>query len=173
MFVWQFLIDYWQNYVKYIWLIFSFCQSLRNTHTWGILNILNILLSSSIVPWLMLESTADISENFLSAFSSGGASCIAARKVYSYPMEILKSTNNCSKGPADLNIYTAANNSKCLKFYPWQQLNFASLQRCLRRFYGYTNNIKLMFGILRGRNRNSMNICKYTMIKCSIHFSES
>ena len=49
----------------------------------------------------------------------------------------LKSTNNCSKAGAYLNIYRVANSSICQKFYPSQQLNdnWTSLQRCLSRLY--------------------------------------
>ena len=178
-------IDYWQYFRKYIWLMFSFCQNQWNTYRWDILNIQNILLSSSIVPWLMLESRADISENF-----QRRRRIALVQEHCHIHMEIPRSNPPTIVQKAlHIWIYIRLQIVQYVKSF-WtarRQQNFASLCNVAwedfiyQTFYSHTNNIKLMFGILRSRSRNRINICKYMsynmsynmVIKCLKKFSES
>ena len=138
------------------WYIQFLSKPMKHLHMRYSEYIQNILLSSPIVPWLMLESTADLSETFyqqhrrrhLALLQENCHIHIWRSSAQNIHMEILsskhsngdprlKSTNNCSKAGAYLNIYRVANSSICQKFYPSQQLNdnWTSLQRCLSRLY--------------------------------------
>ena len=159
------------------WYIQFLSKPMKHLHMRYSEFIQNILLSSPIVPWLMLESTADLSETFIYQQHRRRHLAMVQENCHIH-MEILswkhsngdpwlKSTNNCSKAAAYLNIYRVANSPICWKFYPSQlnsstttelPCNVAWADFIYQTFYSHTNNIKLMFGILRSRSRNSKNV---------------